>query len=187
MQFFESRYQKKHLGKSLNFFALPTTKWLSCKIFERLNGNHLLTANIIKLHKYQTFGLLKMHNMSKIWFTNNKFSLCKDIKYSWFVQKFCLQLTGCRKCYFLIFSFFHFSDFKKLLSKILWQNHPFFIMDFECSYEVLLFLICIFWQWKDGLFEIFTEMHFVSSFLLHKRNITTSLLMIHLKCSIMSV
>ena len=39
-----------------------------------LNGNHHLKASIFKLHKYQTFGLLKMHN-SKTWFANNKFSL----------------------------------------------------------------------------------------------------------------
>ena len=34
------------------------------------------------------------------------------------------------------------------------------------------------------LFEIFMEMHFVSLFFLNERNITTSLLMIHLKCAV---
>ena len=34
-------------------------------------------ANISKMYKYQTFGWMKMHNMRKIWFANNKFSLCK--------------------------------------------------------------------------------------------------------------
>ena len=33
-------------------------------------------------------------------------------------------------------------------------------------------------------FEICTEMHFVSLFFLNERNITTSLLMIHLKCTV---
>ena len=33
-------------------------------------------------------------------------------------------------------------------------------------------------------FEIFTEMHFVSSFSLNERNITTSLLIIRLKCAV---
>ena len=33
-------------------------------------------------------------------------------------------------------------------------------------------------------FEISTEMHFVSLFFLNKRNITTSLLMMHLKCTV---
>ena len=35
-----------------------------------------------------------------------------------------------------------------------------------------------------NVFEIFTEMHFVSLFFLNERNITTSLLMIHLKCTV---
>ena len=43
----------------------------------KLNGNHLLVADILKLHKYQTFDLMKMHNMSKIWFPNNKFNLLR--------------------------------------------------------------------------------------------------------------
>ena len=32
-------------------------------------------ANIFKLHECQTFGLMKMHNISKIWFGDNKFNL----------------------------------------------------------------------------------------------------------------
>ena len=35
-----------------------------------------------------------------------------------------------------------------------------------------------------NIFEICTEMHFVSLFFLKERNITTSLLMIHLKCAV---
>ena len=31
----------------------------------KLNGNHLLMANTFKLQEYQTFGLMKMHNMNK--------------------------------------------------------------------------------------------------------------------------
>ena len=70
-------------AKSLKFFGPPTTKWRPCKIFAKLNGNHLLMANISKLHKYKTFGLMKMHNMyksdlpitysvyGKVWFTMN--------------------------------------------------------------------------------------------------------------------
>ena len=65
-QYFESRSQKKISAKSLKFFGLPTTKWRPCKNFEKLNGNHLLMANIFKLREYQTFGLMKMHNISKI-------------------------------------------------------------------------------------------------------------------------
>ena len=43
--------------KSLNFFDPPIIK---CKVFAKLNGDHLLMANIFKLHKYQTFGLTKI-------------------------------------------------------------------------------------------------------------------------------
>ena len=57
---------KEMSAKSLKFFGPPTTKWRPCKIFGKLNGNHLLMANIFKLHEYQTFGLMKMHNMCKI-------------------------------------------------------------------------------------------------------------------------
>ena len=35
-----------------------------------------------------------------------------------------------------------------------------------------------------NFFEISTEMHFVSLFFLNERNITTSILMIHLKCTV---
>ena len=80
MQYFEGSSQKKCLLK-VWIFGPPTTKWRPCKIFAKLNGNHLLMANIFKLHEYQTFGLMKMHNMKKIWFANIKFSLWKSLVY----------------------------------------------------------------------------------------------------------
>ena len=52
-----------------------TIKQQLCKVFAKLNGNHLLMANIFKLHKYNTFGLMKMHNICKMRFRNNIFSL----------------------------------------------------------------------------------------------------------------
>ena len=33
-------------------------------------------ANIFKHHEYQAFDLMKMHNMSKIWFADNKCFIC---------------------------------------------------------------------------------------------------------------
>ena len=63
IQHFEGFTQKKCLLKVWSFLVHP---WRSCKVFGKLNKNHLLMANILKLHKYQTFGLLKMHNMYKI-------------------------------------------------------------------------------------------------------------------------
>ena len=69
MQYFEGCSQMS--AKSLKIFDLPTTKWWPCKIFAKLNGNHLLMANIFKLHEYQTFGLMKMYDMCTMWFANN--------------------------------------------------------------------------------------------------------------------
>ena len=51
-------------------------------MFAKLKGCHLLIANIFKLHKfhkYQTFGLMKMHSMSKI---NYEKILVYDYRYT---------------------------------------------------------------------------------------------------------
>ena len=77
-------------AKSLKFFGPHTTQWQPCKICPKLNRNHLLVANIFKLHEYRTFGLMKMHNMCKIWFANKIFSLLRRNKkyFSWFFKGF---------------------------------------------------------------------------------------------------
>ena len=99
---FESRYQKKYLLKVWNFLIHPPQNDGAVNFFAKLDGSHLLMANIFKHQKYQTFGLLKMHNTSKIWFANNKFNLWKSLVYN----------LGCRKCYFLNFAFFILQNFK---------------------------------------------------------------------------
>ena len=63
--------------KILKIFVLPPQDDAPVKLFAKLNWNHLLMANIFKLQGYQTFGLMKMHNISKTWFDNNKFNLWK--------------------------------------------------------------------------------------------------------------
>ena len=70
------------------------------------------------------------------------------------------------------------------------EKPSFFIMDFEDFYGVLLrhkyFDVHTFENETTALlniFEIFTKMHFVSIFFLNDRN-ATSLLMIHLKCTV---
>ena len=70
---------KEMSAKSLMFFGPPTTKWRSCKIFTKLNGQYLV--NIFKLHECKTFDLMKMHNICKIWFANSIFSLWKSLVY----------------------------------------------------------------------------------------------------------
>ena len=52
-------------------------------------------------------------------------------------------------------------------------------MDFQCFYEVLLS-----YRYFLRFFEICTEMHFIPLFFLKERNITTVLLLTHLKCTI---
>ena len=49
-------------------------------------------ANIFKLHQYKIFGLMKVHNMCKIWFANNIFSLLRWNKkyFSWVFKGFYL-------------------------------------------------------------------------------------------------
>ena len=48
-------------------------------------------ANIFKLHEYQKFGLMKIHNMCKIWFSK------KNIQ---FLKKLGLRLTVVENCIF---------------------------------------------------------------------------------------
>ena len=69
------------------------------------------------------------------------------------------------------------------------EKPSFFITDFEGSYQVLLrhniFDLQVFHNEKMAFlnfFEFGTEIHFVSLFFVNKGNITTALLMIHLKC-----
>ena len=56
----------KPLWEKFEVFCTPNTKWRPCITFVKLNGNHILMANTFKLHEYQTFGLMEMHNMGKI-------------------------------------------------------------------------------------------------------------------------
>ena len=95
---------------------------------------------------YPTFGLLKMHNMSKMWFANNKFS-CKD---AWFT------INRLSKILFLPF---HFSNFQITIVK----NHPFLwwiskvLMKFY--YVTNIFDLHFFWQWNSGPFNCFLNFH----------------------------
>ena len=84
IQYFEGCSQNKCLLKVWSFLVHPPQNGGPAK----LNGNHLLMANIFKLHEYKTFGLMKMHNMCKIWFANNIFSWLRWNKknFSWFFK-----------------------------------------------------------------------------------------------------
>ena len=87
-------------AKSLKDFSPPTAKWRPCKVFAKLNRNHLLMANIFKLHKYQTFGLMKVHNMCK---TTKSWV---DQKISNFQQTFFLR-TAFKELYCRVYCYFY--------------------------------------------------------------------------------
>ena len=89
-------------ANSLKFFSLPTTKWQPCKIFAKLKRNYLLMANILKPHECQTFDLMKIHNMCKIWFANKIFSSLRWNKkyFLWFFNGFqLLEIILCLQVY----------------------------------------------------------------------------------------
>ena len=103
-------------------------------------------------------------------------SVCKKGWFGWFFS-FCL---------------FHFSKFEMTIIKNLMKK-PSFIINFESSFKVLLchkyFWSTHFRQWNDSPFKFFffwicREIHFVSLLFLNERNITTSHLMIYLKCTV---
>ena len=103
MQFFESYYQMKCLVKVWRF------------LFNTPNNDSLLIVNIFKLHNYQTFGLMKTHNVNKFWFTNNRFILWKCL----------VWINGPSKMVSFNFCLFHFSKFQKIIIKNLMKNPSF--------------------------------------------------------------
>ena len=78
IQFFKSHYQKKCL---LKVFRCIHHKMTALQYFLEIETK--LSFNTFKLHKYQIFPLMKIHNMNKIWFGDNKFSLWKSLVYDW--------------------------------------------------------------------------------------------------------
>ena len=100
----------------LKFFGPSATKWRPYKIFAKMNGTHLLMANIFKLHEYETFGSMKMHNMCTIWLPIT----CSVYENIWFTIK------GPLKRLFINFCLIPFSKFQMTIVKNL-------SMDFEGS------------------------------------------------------
>ena len=120
------------------------------KIFAKLDGDHRLMANIFKLHKYKTFGLTKMHSMSKIWFAIDKFSLWKSLIYNNMLSK-----TPFLR--FLSFLFFQIA----IYCQILFEKPIPFYNGFQkflwSSTTSRLFLICKFLTVKQQPFYNFSK------------------------------
>ena len=92
--------------------------------------------------------------------------------------------AGRRTCYFLIFAFSLFPNFKWLSSKILYWISSVYR---KFYYVTNIFDLHIFDKETVALLnflEICIKKHFVSSFFLNEKSITTSLLMIHLKYTV---
>ena len=145
-----------------------------CKVFAKFNGNHLLMANIFKLYEYQTFGLLEMHSMCKIWFANNIFILWKRLVYDWRVVENAIF-------YFLPFPFTKISkdscqkSYNGIWAFLVICTNATNISDlhiFENETAALLFFF-FFFNLHGYAFRVF----------LNERNMTISLLMIHLQCT----
>ena len=143
---FWKRVPKEISGKCLTFFGPTTTKWRPCKIFTKLNGNHLLMANIFKLHNIRHFVLLKTYITDKIWFAKVNL-VCEKV---WFTINELSKIL-----------FFNFSKFQMIVVKNIMKNPAIFIMAFEVSCEVLLrqkyFWSPHFCQWNDNTFNFFLK------------------------------
>ena len=55
----------------------------SFNFFAKLNGNHILIVNFPKIHKYQTFGLIELHNLTKGQLANRIFKLRESRVYNY--------------------------------------------------------------------------------------------------------
>ena len=100
--------------------------------------------------------------------------------YIQFVKKFGLRLTDRRKCYFLIFAFSLYPNFKWILSKTLqWISR----VPSNFYYVTNIIDLHFFDDNETAAFKFFLKFARICIlfFFLNERNITTSLLMIHLK------
>ena len=82
------------------------------KFFVKLNGNHILMANFSKFPKYQTFGFIELHNLSKGQLIDRIFKLSKAV----------LTITGPSNIQLLKFWLFNFSNFQTTFVKNFMKN-----------------------------------------------------------------
>ena len=139
-------------GESFKFFDPPTTKWRSFKFFVKLNGNHILMANFSKFCKYQTFGLIELHNLSKSQLADKIFKVWKNCVYDYWVN---IQL--------LKFWLFNSSYFQTTFVKNFTKKLPGFKIDFE-STDKFLPLHQYFWseisrRWNNGPSNFLWNLH----------------------------
>ena len=129
-----------------------------------MNGNHILMDNFSKFRKYQTFGLIELHNLSKGQLADRVFKLWKICVYdSWVVEHTTFEIMT---------FWFWFANFQTNFVKNFMKKLPGFKIDFESTDKVLplhqYIWSEIFRQWNNSpsnfffFFELCTEEHFAS-------------------------
>ena len=78
---FASCFQKNCLVKVWSFLVNLPQNYKPVKFLGNSTETIFWWPIYFQTSKYQIFGLMKMHNMSKIWFANSKFSLWKSLVY----------------------------------------------------------------------------------------------------------
>ena len=74
--------------------------------FAKLNGNHILMANFSKLRKYQRFGLIELHNLSKGLLADRISKLWSCVYKYRVVEHTALEILLSNFSYFFLLSYF---------------------------------------------------------------------------------
>ena len=139
----------------------------------------LWVTSIWKTLKQPVYFLKAVEFCSTFWHSNwhNSGYISEKVAKTTFFRKSKEVKTGRQTCYFLIFAFSLFPNFKWLLSKIwIWSvlrkfyyvTNIFDLHNFDSETAALL-----------NFFEIYKEMHFAFYFFLYEWNITASLLKVY--------
>ena len=123
-------------------------------IRRKFNGNYILMATFSKLHKYQTFCLIELHNLSKGQLADRMFKLWKNYVYNY------RAISNIQLLKFWLFNFpnVHITFFKNFMKRL-----PGFKIDFESTDKVLP-LHQYLWseisrQWNNGPLNFFWNLH----------------------------
>ena len=80
IQYLEGHSQKKCLLKVWSFLFDPPQNGRPVFFYD-IERKRSFNSQYFQNSRISDFGLMKMHNMSKIWFANNKSNLCKSLVY----------------------------------------------------------------------------------------------------------
>ena len=148
--------------ESFKSFDPPITKWRFFKFFAKLNGNHILLANFSKFYKYQTFGLIELHDVRKGKLADRICKLWKSCVYDYRVVE--------HTTFEILTFWFWFANFQTNFVKDFMKKFPGFKIDFE-SIDKVLPLHQYLWseisrQWKSSPLIFFLKFARMSVLLL---------------------